>query len=253
MTSTSARFNGFSWTFLSSLACRILRLKALVDGKSTAAACGKWSSSAEKIFWAACSVVWARFLMFPLIFVASYSTCDGRWVCLFFSSIKSSVGDSSNFALYWPLRRRLHSLDEFSFARIFSNTYIKSFLKSFLWPLSVYVNPISNEQNWVTFTKLCLQYEENLFQWSDVWILIIHKLSGRSKRKMSTFLCNEWVTYRFVYILRHNDTKKMTSSPPPAPCYLLHYQIFDKTDNFLKKVLHVFGIKIGKLHFGRTV
>ena len=49
-----------------------------------------------------------------------------------------------------------------------------------------------------------------------------------------------WNTYRFSYALHPNGAKNMTPLPPPAPCYLHHFHIFDKINSFPKNVLHVF-------------
>ena len=50
-----------------------------------------------------------------------------------------------------------------------------------------------------------------------------------------------WMIYRFSYPLRYNDAKTMT--PPPPPCYLRHFQIFDKIVSFPYKFLNVFRIR----------
>ena len=49
--------------------------------------------------------------------------------------------------------------------------------------------------------------------------------------------------------LRQNDVKNTT----PHPCYLRHFQVFDKIASFLKNFLNVFRIKKGKLHLWKTV
>ena len=56
----------------------------------------------------------------------------------------------------------------------------------------------------------------------------------------------------FAYALCHNDAKNMTTPLALPPCYLRHFQIFDKINNFPKKKKNVFRIKKGKLHLLRT-
>ena len=58
-----------------------------------------------------------------------------------------------------------------------------------------------------------------------------------------------WIIYQFSCALRQNDAKNMTL----APCYLHHFQIFDKTDSLSEKFLNFVRIKKCKWHLWITV
>ena len=48
-----------------------------------------------------------------------------------------------------------------------------------------------------------------------------------------------WVTYQFLYAMRHNDANNMPFPSRPPLTTLLLFQIFDKILSFLKNVLKV--------------
>ena len=60
-----------------------------------------------------------------------------------------------------------------------------------------------------------------------------------------------WIRYQFSYACIIM-TQRTPVTHHPGPCYLCHFQIFDKFDSFPKKYLNIFRIKTSKLHLWRT-
>ena len=64
----------------------------------------------------------------------------------------------------------------------------------------------------------------------------VNLLKTKLSHSPASFICQlydkGWVAYRFSYAMHHNDANNI----PPSPYYMPHFQIFDKTDSFLKNV-----------------
>ena len=70
---------------------------------------------------------------------------------------------------------------------------------------------------------------------SENWQNLMNGIQVNSKISfLMTISILKLVTYRFSYVIRHNDTNKMT--PPPTYYSVRCFQIFNKIDSFLKNV-----------------